>query len=214
MDVQNVAIVEKREPVNLYVTNSDMSSSVLKLKKHKIYYPDIWESYVIACQGETIDGIVGKSTNPKAYNFLTIDIQGAELLALEGAQETLNHIHAINVEVNFEELYAGCALISDIDVFLAARGFTRVATVCSFHPSRGDAFYLATRTFFCCNLSSLKDRRFIRGLQNRTQPRRVLSSFLRFDAVYRSREDRMLGPKPNTLIVNPCAPPFHLVVYS
>jgi hypothetical protein len=71
-----------------------------------------------------------------------MDIQGAELLALQGAVETLQSIDAINTEINYEELYEGCALVHQLDDFLAHQGFTRVATVTPYHPSWGDAFYV------------------------------------------------------------------------
>ena len=47
-------------------------------------------------------------------------------------------------EINFAELYDGCALAPELDGFLADRGFRRVATSCFHHPTWGDALYLRT----------------------------------------------------------------------
>ena len=74
--------------------------------------------------------------------MLSFDIQGAELLAFQGSINLLKHIEAINTEVNFEELYEGCALIDQIDDFLNLHGFQRVKTTTPYHPSWGDAFYV------------------------------------------------------------------------
>jgi hypothetical protein len=70
------------------------------------------------------------------------DIQGAELLALRGARETLPQFDAIVLEVSFDDLYTGCAQVEEIDQFMETAGFERIATVSTWHPSWSDAFYL------------------------------------------------------------------------
>lgn len=139
----NVAIADRAGPVQLHVTSADQSSSILPIARSRDYYPSIVETLVVDVEGQTLDGLLSaRGLDPHAYNLLNIDIQGAELLALKGAEHLLRHIEAINVEVNFVELYAGCAEIDDIDDHLAARGFRRVALTCPFHHSWGDAFYV------------------------------------------------------------------------
>jgi FkbM family methyltransferase len=139
----NCAISDKNGMVELHVTSFDQSSSILPLKKHKELYPGITETQKIAVVSKTLDTLA-KELNipPGMYNMINIDIQGAELLALKGGIETLKNIEAINTEVNFAELYEGCALIQDMDHFLYSCGFTRVKTLTPYHPSWGDAFYV------------------------------------------------------------------------
>ncbi|MEQ8999220.1 MAG: FkbM family methyltransferase [Coleofasciculus sp. B1-GNL1-01] len=76
------------------------------------------------------------------FNILNMDIQGAELLALQGTSNLLKYVDAINTKVNYEELYQDCALIDQVDDFLENHGFERVATTSPYHPSWGDAFYV------------------------------------------------------------------------
>jgi len=57
----------------------------------------------------------------------------------------LEHIEAINTEVNFEELYAGCVLFSSLEEFLAEHGFNRLDLTCPYHPAWGDALYARRR---------------------------------------------------------------------
>ncbi len=58
--------------------------------------------------------------------------------------EVLNNSDCIYAEVNDEELYQGCALIEDVDTYLDAAGFKRVAThMTSCHW--GDAMYVKAR---------------------------------------------------------------------
>jgi FkbM family methyltransferase len=137
------AIAAKSGTATLHVTSSDQSSSILPLHRHREHYPDIVESETIEVPARTLDDLIaGIGLAPERFNLLNIDIQGAELQALQGAERLLTHIAAINVEVNFEELYQGCAQVDELDDFLSARGFARVATICPFHKSWGDAFYV------------------------------------------------------------------------
>jgi FkbM family methyltransferase len=125
------------------VTSMDHSSSLLPLKRHKTLYPDIVETQTFEVRTVTLDALLAElPLDPAEFNFLNIDIQDAELLALQGADKTLTQIDAINTAVNFEERYEGCAQIEEIDAFLEQRGFRRVALTTPFHPSWGDAFYV------------------------------------------------------------------------
>ncbi|AFZ05325.1 methyltransferase FkbM family [Oscillatoria nigro-viridis PCC 7112] len=139
----NCAIGNYNGTVNLRVTSFDQSSSILPLKRHQEIYPYIQETHQISVQSRTLDTLLQElEINPEEFNFLVIDIQGAELLALQGSLTVLKHIEAIITEVNYEELYEGCALIDQLDEFLDKQGFERVATATPFHPSWGDAFYV------------------------------------------------------------------------
>ncbi len=145
--VANCAISNSNGETTLYVTSQDLSSSILPLKEHKIIYPFIVESCQIKVQSRTLDKLLKEiQLEPSDFNIINIDIQGAELMAFEGAINTLKHIDAINTEINYQELYEGCAIIDQIDEFLANKSFKRVATVTPFHPSWGDAFYVKKKT--------------------------------------------------------------------
>ena len=139
----NCAISNQNGMVNLRVTSMDQSSSILPLKRHQEIYPHIKETDQVTVKGRTLDTLLHEmEIQGSEYNIINLDIQGAELLALQGATDCLKYIDAINTEVNYEELYEGCALISQLDDFLWLHGFERVATVTPFHPSWGDAFYV------------------------------------------------------------------------
>ena len=56
-------------------------------------------------------------------DFLKMDIQGAELKALENGVNILNTALLVQVEVEFVELYKGQPLFSDVDSFLRSKGF-------------------------------------------------------------------------------------------
>lgn len=139
----NCAISNYEGVAQLHITSSDQSSSILPLKIHSQIYPQIVEEKLIEVPCKTLDVLLNElSIDLRQYNFLNIDIQGAELLALEGAKQTLNFIDAINIEVNYDELYEGCSLVHELDEFLNTYGFDRIATISPYHKSWGDAFYI------------------------------------------------------------------------
>jgi FkbM family methyltransferase len=137
------AIADVNETRRFHVTNETQSSSLLPLGHHMSVYPQIVEVDEIEVQCSRLDDLMREiQEDSLAYNLLNVDVQGAELMVLKGAEETLRAIEIINIEVNFDELYAGCPQIEDIDEFLTGRGFTRVEIACPYHPSWGDAVYL------------------------------------------------------------------------
>lgn len=151
----NCAITDKSGTATLHVTSMDQSSSILPLKNHSDIYPHIEETQQITVQAKTLDALLSDlQVDPRDYNLLNIDIQGAELKALRGASNFLKHVDAINTEVNYDELYEGCASIDEIDEFLEEYGFERVATTTPYHPSWGDAFYVKKPVITMSSLGS------------------------------------------------------------
>lgn len=124
------------------ITNNGQSSSILKLDKHKIHHPQIHVSEVIEVRSKRMDTLMlENSIDIDKYDFLNIDIQGAELLALKGFGDLLNNIKYIYTEINTNYLYKGCALVSEIDEYLEEFGFKRVETSMT-DFEWGDALYI------------------------------------------------------------------------
>ena len=59
----------------------------------------------------------------RPMDFLKLDIQGAELMALEAATAALADTAAIQVEVSFLPIYKDQPLFADVDMFLRKQGF-------------------------------------------------------------------------------------------
>jgi FkbM family methyltransferase len=127
----------------LRVTSNDECSSLLPLKDHAALYPAIVETHRVPVAARRLDHLLAAlHQSPADYNFLHLDIQGAELQALRGAADTLPRLDALSTEVNYAELYEGCPQVEDLDDFLGPLGFQRMVTATPMHPPWGDAFYV------------------------------------------------------------------------
>ncbi len=139
----NCAMSDRNGTATLHITAFDQGSSILRLKEVSRVYPQVQETEQVTVQSRRLDDLLQElKLNPQGFNILNLDIQGAELLALQGAENLLRFVDGINTEVNYEELYEGCGLIDQLDDFLDKQGFERVATTCPYHPSWGDGFYI------------------------------------------------------------------------
>jgi len=71
---------------------------------------------------ETLDGWLATS-DIEGVDVLKLDTQGSELGVLEGAEQALESVRLLEIEVEFNELYSGQPLFGDVDRFLRDRGF-------------------------------------------------------------------------------------------
>lgn len=111
------------------------------MKEHLREHPHVYEIKREKRLTKTIDTFVSENQIESSLNFVNMDIQGAELLALKGMKNNLPYVNYLYLEVNIKELYAGCGLIGEIDEFLKRYGFYRADTSMTQH-GWGDAFYI------------------------------------------------------------------------
>lgn len=142
-NVYNAVVTNKDdEDIVFNVSNNVQSSSILEFGTHAQEHP--WVVYVdkLHLKSVTIDTFLERNAiDISKYDFWNFDIQGAELLALQGAVKSIQYAKAIYLEVNVKELYKQCGLIEDIDAFLSKYKFTRVLTNITGH-GWGDALYV------------------------------------------------------------------------
>ena len=142
-NIYNATITDKDdEEVAFNISNNAQSSSVLELGTHSHEHPMIHYVDKIITKSITIDTFCKRENiDMSKYDFWNFDIQSAELMALKGATESIKHAKAIYLEVNEEELYKNCGLITDIDIFLSKYNFKRVLTNMTANHW-GDALYI------------------------------------------------------------------------
>ena len=142
-NVYHAVITDKDDAdVVFNVANNIQSSSILEFGTHATEHPQVVYVDKIHQNSITIDTFFKRNNlDASKYDFWNFDIQGAELLALKGATETIKHAKVLYLEVNSKELYKECALINEIDEYLAPLGFKRVLTNMTIHKW-GDALYI------------------------------------------------------------------------
>jgi FkbM family methyltransferase len=67
--------------------------------------------------------LAANNVRPEDYNFWVLDLQGAELLALAGAEHSLRHCTSLLAEVSKAEVYRGGPDYEQLRAGLAAAGF-------------------------------------------------------------------------------------------
>jgi len=141
----NACVSDKTgEQVTFHISSNEaQSSSMLELGTHKTEHPDVTYVEDIQLTTKRLDYILKTARlDISEYNFLNLDLQGAELLALKGLGDELNKVEAVYCEVNKAHLYVGCPLIEDIDAYLSGFGFKRVETEWCGNFNWGDALYI------------------------------------------------------------------------
>ena len=142
-NVYNAIITDKDdEEIVFNISNNVQSSSVLEFGTHSQEHPGVIYVDKIQQKSITIDTFFERNNiDASKYNFWNFDIQGAELMALKGATQSIKHAKALYLEVNEKELYKNCGLITEIDIFLSEYNFKRVLTNITGH-GWGDALYI------------------------------------------------------------------------
>ena len=144
------AVSDRTGPGTLYRTRMTSLSSLAKpIRKN---FSDQWEAFgtplpwykrpltwwmnraainynEVSVSCRTLDELVNDLPHgwrPSDFSYLRMNIQGSELRALQGGEETLRHVSLIDLETNIEERYEGAPTKQHFDEFLGARGFVGV----------------------------------------------------------------------------------------
>ncbi len=138
-----IADVDGKEMTFNISNNEAQSSSLLELDYHKTDHPDVYYTEKIQVFTKRVDTLLKeRKINLEDYNFLNIDLQGAELMALKGMGDELNKVKYAYLEVNKKHEYKDCPLLSDIDSYMDLFGFKRVELEWCGGFSWGDAMYI------------------------------------------------------------------------
>lgn len=104
-------------------SNDGQSSSFLKLGTHKQAHPEVEYIDVEIMETVRIEDFAPQWGICNVYDFLNMDLQCAELLALKGMGEMIRQFKWLYLEVNQKPLYEGCALVGEVDAYLKKFGF-------------------------------------------------------------------------------------------
>ena len=139
----NEAIFDEEKTISFKISNNLQSSSILNLKEHKNLFPDVHYVKEIEMTTKRFDTLYSENDiNIDDYNFLNVDVQGADLNAILSFGNLLDKIDFIYSEVNTVEVYEGCHTIDKFDEVMDEKGFQRVITHIYHGGGWGDALYI------------------------------------------------------------------------
>lgn len=133
--------IDNQEVIFNVSNNESQSSSMLDLGTHLLIHPEVHYIDQIVMNTQRVDTLF-KDYDFTNINFLNVDLQGAEHLAIEGMGNIIKHIDYALLEVNMKETYKGCMLIDDLDYFMLQRGFERAETGSWVADTWTDALYI------------------------------------------------------------------------
>jgi FkbM family methyltransferase len=145
--VQNIyqAVIDEEDnkEVIFNITNNGQSSSILEFGSHEKNHPQVHVIKQEPMITTRMDTLIEKHNIPmETINFINLDIQGVELRALKSMEKHLNTVDYIYTEVNTEEVYKGCDLMTNIDEYLLKFDFVRVNQNIYKQFGWGDAIYI------------------------------------------------------------------------
>jgi FkbM family methyltransferase len=104
--------------------NFGRSSSIYDFGGHKELWPDVCVVDTIQLRSRTLPSVLHGAAHSMAdFDALILDVQGAELLVLAGAGESLSALRFIKAEAADFEAYRGACTLDLLSSFLAQRGF-------------------------------------------------------------------------------------------
>lgn len=138
-------------------SNGGQSSSILDFGTHAKMHPDCTWVGSFKLKTVRLDTLFNSGRLPTTWNFdlVNVDVQGLELQVLKGMGVFLSTVKYLYLEVNKDHVYSselktssgevkqGCALVGEIDAYVAQFGFKRVETMwASANLSWGDGFFI------------------------------------------------------------------------
>lgn len=150
LKVYNVAIGDNNRAIDFYVideTQGDYNPGAASMFKFKpglngSFNKHNWVQKRVLVNQYRLDDFVTKYIN-MPVDIMWIDVQGAELFALKGAEKTLKDTKLIFTEVGLQAYYEGQSLKPEIDEYLFKQGFEEIkeAFELNGHEYEGNAVY-------------------------------------------------------------------------
>lgn len=144
----NTAVSDQVGTIDFFLCQDNTgSSSMLEMSDiHKTAYPSTQKNTKLTVPTTTLDKLLVDVKLDKEV-MLKIDVQGAELIVLRGAEETLKKTTIVFAEVNFQELYKDCVLFDELYAFLRGYGF-RLGGVENVSQDTNDGKFLQADMYF------------------------------------------------------------------
>lgn len=138
----NLGILSATDGIEIpFYQNTEHPGGNSYYRENVAYSPDAAflfdDSHVVIKKTMTLDAVVAAKGFP-APDFIKMDVQGAEMDVLQGAQETLKSCNNLILELQHVEYNTGAPLREEVIAYLETIGFRLVAARFSEGPGDGD----------------------------------------------------------------------------
>jgi FkbM family methyltransferase len=123
-------------------SNACQSSSIFDFARHKELWPGVGYVAATEMQSVTLAHVIDAHIfDMDECDALVLDVQGAELLVLQGAGDYLTRFKWIQAEVADFDAYAGAPQLPELDAFMTSRGFVREQLHCGMSVAGVGSYY-------------------------------------------------------------------------
>jgi len=115
----------REQPARLHLTVDPACSSIFAPDSRALsVFPELAVAAPVGTREITLRTLDGwaASAGVERIDVMKLDVQGAELEVLRGAEGLLGGVRLIELEVAFNPIYEGQPLFGEVDAFLRARG--------------------------------------------------------------------------------------------
>lgn len=158
-------------PADNSTSFGNKSSSLYKPDKTKEVHPWLEFKETITIKTDTLDNFC-ENQNIPSIDLIHMDVQGAELMVLQGGENILKTVNSIWLEVERVTLYKDQALKEDIELFLNKNGF--VCQLSKLNHISGDQLWI--KKSYLKKLDS-KTTTYINRLKIQTKIKSSFSTF-------------------------------------
>ena len=124
MNVWQLAVASSSGEAELRIAGNSSSSSLLDMgQRHLDAAPESAQVGEETVTTARLDDALARSLGDDACVYPRIDVQGAELDVLAGAEEVLRRTDVVDCELSLVPLYVGGSSWTQVIEHLAARGF-------------------------------------------------------------------------------------------
>lgn len=121
---------EDDKNINFYISNYDYACSSIYKFTENIKSSQKWSERnyqmigTLNLKSRRLDTLLTKEKiDPEQYNHCILDLQGAELLALKGAEKYLESCKSIYIEVSKKKFYTNAVLWDELKEWLISKNF-------------------------------------------------------------------------------------------
>jgi FkbM family methyltransferase len=132
-DAFNIALGDTEGPSEIYIARNSYSSSLLDmLPSHLRSAPNSGYTGKETVEVKKLDSIFENLCDVNSTVYMKIDTQGFESKVLKGAQNALQRIHTVQMEMSLVPLYKGEMLFDELYSLMNEYGYSLVAIMPGF----------------------------------------------------------------------------------